>query len=252
MFNGKRVLVTGGSRGLGFATAKAFLDAGAKVAINGRTEESTNAGIAELGGGERLFASPGDVGTVAGCETVVGTAVDALGGLDVLVNSAGVAATLPIEEGDEAIWDAIVDVNLKGTYFCCRAAMPALRESGGNIVNIASTEGLMGLKGASIYCASKGGVVLLTRALSAELAPDMRINCVCPGYIDTDMVVRDWIDKTDDPAATLRDDVDAFAPMNRIGRPDEVAAAILYLASDQAGFTTGAALAVDGGATATN
>jgi len=252
MFNEKRVLVTGGSRGLGYAAAKAFLNAGAKVAINGRTEESTNAGIAKLGSGERLFAAPGDVGTVAGCETVVGTAVDALGGLDVLVNSAGVAATLPIEEGDEAIWDAIVDVNLKGTYFCCRAAMPALRESGGNIVNIASTEGLMGLKGASIYCASKGGVVLLTRALSAELAPDMRINCVCPGYIDTDMVVRDWIDKTDDPAATLRDDVDAFAPMNRIGRPDEVAAAILYLASDQAGFTTGAALAVDGGATATN
>ncbi|MBT7664869.1 MAG: SDR family oxidoreductase, partial [Rhodospirillaceae bacterium] len=177
---------------------------------------------------------------------------DALGGLDILVNSAGVATTLPIEDGDEAIWDAIVDVNLKGTYFCCRAAMPALRESGGNIVNIASTEGLMGLKGASIYCASKGGVVLLTRALSAELAPDVRINCVCPGYIDTDMVRRDWIDKTDDPATTLRDEVDAFAPMNRIGRPAEVAAAILYLASDQAGFTTGAALAVDGGATATN
>ena len=130
--------------------------------------------------------------------------------------------------------------------------MPALRESGGNIVNIASTEGLMGLKGASIYCASKGGVVLLTRALSAELAPKMRINCVCPGYIDTDMVRRDWIDKTDDPAVTLRDEVDAFAPMNRIGKPDEIAAAILYLASDQAGFTTGAALAVDGGATATN
>ena len=110
----------------------------------------------------------------------------------------------------------------------------------------------MGLKGASIYCASKGGVVLLTRALSAELAPDIRINCVCPGYIDTDMVRRDWIDKTDKPAVTLRDEVDAFAPMNRIGKPEEVSAAILYLASDQAGFTTGASLAVDGGATATN
>ena len=252
MFHDKRVLVTGASRGLGWATAKAFLDGGATVAVNGRTEESTRDGIERLGGGDKLIAAPGDVGTVAGCEAVVGSAVDALGGLDILVNSAGVATTLPIEDGDEAIWDAIVDVNLKGTYFCCRAAMPALRESGGNIVNIASTEGLMGLKGASIYCASKGGVVLLTRALSAELAPDVRINCVCPGYIDTDMVRRDWIDKTGVPATTLRDEVDAFAPMNRIGRPAEVAAAILYLASDQAGFTTGAALAVDGGATATN
>ncbi len=252
MFHEKRVLVTGSSRGLGWATAKAFLDAGARVAVNGRTTESTSSAIERLGGGDRLFSAPGDVSTVAGCDTVVGTAVDALGGLDVLVNSAGIAATLPIEEASEALWDAIIDVNLKGTYFCCRAAMSALRESGGNIVNIASTEGLMGLKGASIYCASKGGVVLLTRALSAELAPGMRINCVCPGYIDTDMVRRDWIDKTDDPAVTLREEVDGFAPMNRIGMPQEVAAAILYLASDQAGFTTGAALAVDGGATATN
>jgi NAD(P)-dependent dehydrogenase (short-subunit alcohol dehydrogenase family) len=252
MFKDKRVLVTGGSRGLGWATAKAFHDAGAKVAVNGRTIESTMAAIESLGGGERLIAAPGDVGTVAGCDALVRTAVDTLGGLDVLVNSAGVATVGLIEDATEAIWDAMIDVNLKGTYFCCRAAVPALRESRGNIVNIASTEGLMGLKEASIYCASKGGVVLLTRALSAELAPDMRINCVCPGYIDTDMVRRDWIDKTDNPAATLRDEIEAFAPMNRIGTPKEVSAAILYLASDQAGFTTGAALAVDGGATATN
>ena len=143
-----------------------------------------------------------------------------------------------------------MNVNLKGTYFCCRAAMPALRASRGNIVNIASTDGLMGLPGASVYSASKGGVVLLTRALSADLAPDIRINCVCPGYVDTDMVRRDWIDQTDDPTATMRDVVDAFAPMSRIGKPQEIAAAILYLASDQAGFTTGVALPVDGGATA--
>ena len=182
-FTDKRVLVTGGSRGIGWATAKAFHDSGARVAVNGRTGESTAAGIERLGGGERLIAAPGDVGTVAGCEAAVGIAVDTLGGLDVLVNSAGVGKGLPIEEGDEAFWDAIVDVNLKGTYFCCRAAVPALRESGGSIVNVASTEGLMGMAGVSVYCASKGGVVLLTRSLSAELAPDMRINCVCPGYV---------------------------------------------------------------------
>jgi len=124
MFEDKRVLVTGGSRGLGWATAKPFLDAGA----GRRTRESTRVAIERLGGGERLIAAPGDVGTVAGCEAVVGTAVDALGGLDVLVNSAGIAATLPIEEADETLWNAIVNVNLKGTYFCCRAAVqPCVR-----------------------------------------------------------------------------------------------------------------------------
>ncbi len=252
MFHEKRVLVTGGSRGIGWATAKAFNDAGAKVAVNGRTGESTAAGIERLGGGERLIAAPGDIGTVAGCEAAVGNAADALGGLDVLVNSAGVCEGVLIEEVDEAFYDSMMNVNLKGTYFCCRTALPALRDSGGNIVNLASIAGLMGSAKMSVYCASKGGVVLLTRALSAEFAPDIRVNCVCPGYVDTDMVRRDWIDKTDDPAATMRDDVVEFAPLRRIGTPEEIAAAILYLASDQAGFVTGEALTIDGGATASN
>ena len=252
MFREKRVLVTGGSRGIGWAAVKAFHDAGAKVAVNGRTGESSAAGIERLGGGERLVAAPGDIGTVAGCEAAVGSAVDALGGLDVLVNSAGVGEDRSIEEGDEAFYDSMMNVNLKGTYFCCRAALPALRDSGGNIVNLASIAGLMGSAKMSVYCASKGGVVLLTRALSAEFAPDIRVNCVCPGYVDTDMVRRDWIDKTDDPAATMRDDVVEFAPLRRIGTPEEIAAAILYLASDQAGFVTGEALTIDGGATASN
>ena len=122
-FTDKRILVTGGSRGIGWATAKAFLDVGARVAVNGRTGESTSAGIERLGGGEQLIAAPGDIATVAGCEAAVGIAVDALGGLDVLVNSAGVAWRRLIDEGDEAFWDATIDVNLKGTYFCCRAAI---------------------------------------------------------------------------------------------------------------------------------
>ena len=252
MYHEKRVLVTGGSRGIGWATAKAFHDAGAKVAVNGRTRESSAAGIERLGGGERLVAAPGDIGTVAGCEAAVGSAVDALGGLDVLVNSAGVGEDRSIAEVDEAFYDSMMNVNLKGTYFCCRAALPALRDSGGSIVNLASIAGLMGSANMSVYCASKGAVVLLTRALSAEFAPDIRVNCVCPGYVDTDMVRRDWIDESDDPAATLRDEVVAFAPMKRIGTPEEIAAAILYLASDQAGFVTGEALTIDGGATASN
>ncbi len=248
-FTDKRVLVTGSSRGIGFAVAEAFVDAGARVAINGRTEQSVGAAIGRLNGRGRLVAAPGDVGTVPGCESVVKTATDAFGGLDILVNSAGIGAGRPIEDSDEAMWDAHIDVNLKGTFFCCRAALPALRTSKGNIVNIASDAGLMGVPGITVYCASKGGVVNMTRAMALEVAPDVRVNCVCPGYVDTDMIRRDHIDKKDDPAAAEHRMMD-YAPMKRIGTPPEISQAVLYLASCEARFVTGAALAIDGGTTA--
>lgn len=255
-FAGRRVLVTGGSRGIGRATAAAFLRAGARVAVNGSTAASTEAGMATLGatglsalGGMGLVAAPGDVSTAAGCRAVVGAALAGLGGLDILVNSAGVGASGPIDDTDEAAWDRIVDVNLKGTFFCIRHALGALRDSGGNVVNLASDAGLIGEAGLSAYCAAKGGVVNLTRALALELAPAVRVNCVCPGYVDTDMVRRDGIERAEDPAAAERALAER-APLRRIGRPDEIATAILYLASEDARFVTGAALQIDGGTTA--
>ena len=241
--------MTGGSRGIGFAIAEAFLDAGARVAVNGKTEQSVSAAIDRLGGGERLVAAPGDIGTVPGCESAVKTANDAFDGLDVLVNSAGIGSGRPIEDSDEAMWDAHVDVNLKGTFFCCRAALPALRKSNGNIVNIASDAGLMGVPGITVYCASKGGVVNMTRAMALEVAPDVRVNCVCPGYVDTDMIRRDHIDKKDDPAAAEQRMID-YAPMKRITTPVEISQGVLYLASFEARFVTGVALPIDGGASA--
>jgi len=246
-FEGKRVLVTGGSRGIGRATAQAFREAGAQVAVNGRTAESTADGIAAMGD-DGLIAAPGDIGTVAGCEAVVGVALEAFGGLDVLVNSAGVAKARSIETCDEAFWDEVMDINLKGTFFCIRAAAAALRESHGSIVNVSSTSGLSGDANLSTYCASKGGVVLLTKALSAEFAPEVRINCVCPGWVDTDMA-KVYINRSDDPAAA-RAEIDADSPMGRIARPDEIAASILYLASDAAGIVTGVVLPIDGGSMA--
>ena len=248
-FSGKRVLVTGSSRGIGQATARLFCESGAQVAVNGRTPDSTAAGMAALGDSDRLVAAPGDVSSVAGCEAVVGAAVEELGGLDILVNSAGVAFFLPVDDSDEAVWDATLDTNLKGTFFCMRAAADPLRESGGNIVNVASDAGLIGEKGLSVYCASKGGVVNLTRAMALELAPAVRVNCVCPGYVDTDMVRRDGIDQADDPQSAEQTIVD-YAPLKRISKPTEIAKAIAYLAGEDALFITGSALQIDGGSTA--
>ncbi|MCK5438616.1 MAG: SDR family oxidoreductase [Gemmatimonadetes bacterium] len=246
-FSDKKVLITGASRGIGYATAEEFLALGARVAVNGRTKESVDKAIAELGGGDRLIVASGDVGTVDGCESLVATAIQGLGGLDVLVNNAGIGVDARIEDTDEAFWDATLDTNLKGTFFCSRAALEALRATRGNIVNISSDAGLVGSQTLVAYCASKGGVVNMTRAMAVELAPLVRVNCVCPGYVDTDMVRRDGIDKADDPAAEEQALID-FAPLKRIATPEEIAAVILFLASHEARFMTGAALPIDGGA----
>ena len=143
----------------------------------------------------------------------------------------------------------MLDVNLKGTFFCIRTALAALRDSKGNIVNLASDAGLIGELDSTVYCASKGGVVNMTRAMALELAPDVRVNCVCPGYVDTDMVRRDGIEQADDPAAAEQAVIN-YAPLKRIATPAEIATAIVYLASDDARFVTGAAFQIDGGSTA--
>jgi NAD(P)-dependent dehydrogenase (short-subunit alcohol dehydrogenase family) len=248
-FAGKLVLITGASRGIGYAAAKEFLALGARVAVNGRTEQSVALAITELDGGDRLVAAPGSIRSVEGCEAMVRTAIEDLGGLDVLVNNAGVCIDSTIEESDETIWDETLNVNLKGTFFCVRAALPALRKKGSAIVNMASVAGLQGSTEGAVYSASKGGVVNLTRALAMELAPDIRVNCVCPGWVDTDMLRREYVDLAADPAAAEREAIEE-APLKRVATPEEVAKAIAYLASRDARFITGVALPMDGGISA--
>lgn len=219
------------------------------MAINGRSQSAVDEAIASIAVDDRLFPVVGDVGTVPGCEAVVRSAVEQMGGLDVLVNAAGVWSPRSVEASDEDFWDYVVDINLKGTYFCIRSALPALRSGRGNIVNVASDDGLKGSPDNTVYCASKGGIVNLTRALALELAPEVRVNCVCPGYVDTDMVRRDVLEQADDPARAERE-VNAYAPLGRMAGPGEIAGAILYLASDAAAYITGSALQIDGGSTA--
>jgi len=246
-FTGKRVLVTGGARGIGAATAAAFQTRGAQVAIGARSAASFEAFI-EKHGTEGYVPALGDVGERAGAWAVVAAAVAALGGLDILVNSAGIFVEHRIEDVTEADWTEMIRINLGGTFFCSQAALPALEAAGGNIVNLASDAGLVGFPLGIVYCATKGGVVNMSRAMAIELARRVRVNCVCPGYVDTEMVHQAAAASGD--AARYLATAQNTAPMKRMATAAEVAAAILYLASDEAGFTTGAALPIDGGGTA--
>jgi NAD(P)-dependent dehydrogenase (short-subunit alcohol dehydrogenase family) len=250
-FTGKRVLVTGGTRGIGRATVEGFLAAGARVAVNGSTAETAGRAVAGLDAGDNAFAVPGDIGTVAGCRATVAAAIEGLGGLDVLVNNAGAAEGRALADCDEAQWDRIVDTNLKGTFFCIQAAAPALREARGCIVNIGS---ILGVRGSghfsSIYCASKGGVVNLTRDLAIELGPEIRVNCLCPGAIDTEMLQGLGARLGDGDIEKGYEVLSAKAPLRRVARPQEMANAVLYLASDLASFVTGSIHLADAGMSA--
>ena len=247
-FDGKRVLVTGSTRGIGRALAAYFIESGARVAINGRADDAVAGAVVALGGGDRLIAAAGDLSTAAGCEAVVKTALTGLGGLDILINNAGVYHIASIENSDEAMWDSTMDVNVKSAFFCSRAALAALRASTGVIINHASIAGLMGFANVSLYCASKGAVANLTRSMAMELAPDVRVNCVCPTTVDNDLGWQGF-NRAEDPQAAY----DAFAAgskLKRLPTNDDVIAAFAFLASDGAGFMTGVALPVDGGKSA--
>ncbi|MEM7190597.1 MAG: SDR family oxidoreductase [Pseudomonadota bacterium] len=244
-FTDKKVLVTGSTRGIGTAIADAFITEGARVAINGRRADDVAEIVAGLGG--QAVAAPGDVSTGAGCQSVVTHSIAALGGLDILVNNAGIFVRQDVEDHDEAAWDAVMNANVKSVQFCTKAAVPALRAAKGNIVNIASESGLNGYPGTTAYCASKGAVVNLTRAMAMELAPEIRVNALCPGVVETDMS-RAGFAIDDDEDEGIRRQHMAY-PLQRIGTLEQSAEAVLFLASDAAGFISGAALPMEGGAT---
>ncbi|MFD8967960.1 SDR family NAD(P)-dependent oxidoreductase [Streptomyces sp. NPDC059568] len=241
-FDGLGALVTGGASGIGLATARLLAAEGARVAVLDRAEAPDEA--AAEGFAVHVRADIGDdASVVAG----VAEAVAALGGLDVLVNNAGIGAQGGIEDNGDDEWHRVLDINVLGLVRVTRAALPALRASAhASVVNIGSIAATAGLPQRALYSASKGAVLSLTRAMAADLLPEgIRVNAVNPGTADTPWVSR-LLDRADDPAAEYAA-LAARQPHGRLVGADEIAAAVAYLASPAAASTTGAALAVDGG-----
>lgn len=247
----KIALVTGGGTGIGRAIATVFSKEGARVAITGRRKGLLEETLSKLNQkGKKAISIQGDVSKAEDAKRMVAETVKAFGGLNILVNNAGVVykdggTTECQEEG----WDTTMDINVKGMYLMSKCAAPELVKTGGNIVNIASVLGLVGSPRSIAYCASKGAVVNLTRSMALDLAPKkVRVNCICPGAVDTPMY-QSWIRKYGDPEEVEKKMLEDY-PLSWVGRPEDIAYAALYLASDQANWVTGIALPVDGGFTA--
>lgn len=248
---GKRVLISGGSRGIGFATARRFLDEGCSVFITGIDADEVESTIATLGPLGTVSGTHCDVSSETSIDEAIQTATDFLGGIDVLANNAGIAWREPFLEVTVAHWDRIIAVNLRGMFLVGQAVARHLVAEGrrGSIVNMASTNALGGEAHFSHYNASKGAVLQLTRTMAVELGVHgIRVNALCPGYIETPLN-RDIAARTGDESFAetyARDNI----PLGRVGNEDEIAAAYAFLASDDASFVHGAALVVDGGQTA--
>jgi NAD(P)-dependent dehydrogenase (short-subunit alcohol dehydrogenase family) len=244
---GKGVLVTGGSSGIGLATARRFLEEGARVFVTGLDEHEVAAAIAELGDLGEIGGIAGDVSSETAVERIVEHATEVLERIDVLINNAGIARKAPFLETELDSWDRIIAVNLRGMFLVARAVARAMVAHGGGgvIANMASTNAFGGEADFTTYNVSKGGVLQLTRSMAVELgARGIRVNCLCPGFVDTPL--NRELASEQEFQAYERDHI----PLGRRGTPDEVAAAYAFLASDDASFVHGAALVVDGGQTA--
>lgn len=252
MLKNKVALVTGGTSGIGYAVAHRYLKEGAKVVISGRTKkkcETVMRRLEKVGKGRVRYAY-GDVSKSADAKKLIAETVKQFGRLDILVNSAGIYLEKRAEDTSEEEWNRIIDVDLKGVFLCSKYAYPQFRkQKAGMIINISSDAGITGNPNCAAYCAAKGGVSNLTRAMALDYAREnIRVNAICPAVIDTPMNDNE-ICLHEDPKEYARREAEEH-PVGRIGRPEEVAFVALMLASEESGFMTGACVAVDGGLTA--
>jgi len=246
--DGKRAIISGAASGIGRATARLFAAEGAAVTL-ADIDEAGGQEVAreiEAAGGQAQFVAC-DVTRAEDCQRVVERAVERFGGLDVLFNNAGIAVRRSVVDLDEADWDRSMNVNAKSVYLMSKYTIPHLQQAGGgSIVNMSSGWGLVGGGNAVAYCASKGAVVLMTKATAIDFGPDnIRVNCLCPGDTDTNML-RDEAQQLGEAEADFLAGA-ASRPLGRVGRPEEIAQAALFLASDASSYVTGAAMVVDGG-----
>lgn len=235
-FDGKRALVTGAGSGIGAAVARRLASGGAAVVL-ADLALAPAAALADDLGAEAIELDVRDEAQVA----------PAMANVDILVNVAGVGSTTSAPETTLETWEDVFAVNARGTFLCCKHAIPGMAgRGGGSIVNVASVAALVGLPRRAAYCAAKGAVVSLTRALAVDHVGDgIRVNAVCPGTVDSP-----WVHRLIEEAGESIDELRARQPLGRLGTPQEIAAAVAYLASEDAAFVTGTALVIDGGLTA--
>jgi len=242
MLEGKVAAITGASRGIGRDMALMFASRGAKVVVSARNEEALGTLVDEIkaSGGEAL-AVAGDVSVAEDANTLVESAVATFGRLDILVNNAGVTRDGLLLRMKDEDWDTVIDINLKGAFLCTRAAAKVMsKQKAGRIINISSVVGEMGNAGQANYCASKAGLLGLTKSVARELARrNVTVNAVTPGFIVTEM--------TDELPEKNKQELTAQIPLGRLGQPEDIAHAVLFLASDQAVYITGQVLGVNGG-----
>ncbi len=250
-FAGKIAIVTGAAKGIGLAVALQMARAGARVAMIDRDRGVLDAAAAEVmnaGSTEIALALAADVSSSREVSAAVQAVIERFGGIDVLVNNAGIHFARAVEDYTDEEWNRIFAVNVNGAFYMIRAAVPALRRSRGVIVNVSSMTALVGQDRGAAYVASKGAIVSMTKALALELGPDgIRVNCVCPAGVDTPLL-RDWAATLPDPEAVLRGQADMHL-LKRLATADEIASAIAFLASPASSFVTGTILPVEGGAT---
>ncbi len=247
---GKVALITGGTEGMGYSTAKLFLKEGASVVVTGRSKEKAARALRDLGRLGQVKFVRGDVSKASDARRMVETTVKEFGRIDILFNNAGVYLEKLAEDTSEEEWDRVLDINLKGVFLVTKFAIPHMkRRRSGAIINNSSDAGLVGNRTCPAYCASKGALTIMSKAMALDYAKyGIRVNTVNPGCIDTPMLAQEARASGDVKGYMKRTRADH--PIGRVGTPEEVAHAVLFLASEEAGFVTGAALSIDGGLTA--
>lgn len=245
---GKRTIVTGAGAGIGRAIALRFADEGARVVLADVDEDAAGKVATEIGGDTLVHRT--DVTRAEDVEALVGGVVSEWGGLDVMVNNAGVGVAATVVDATEKDYDRMMDVCVRGTFLGMKYAIPAIRESGGgSVINMSSIAALVGLSDRAIYCAAKGAILSMTRAAAIDhVAEGVRVNCIAPGTVDTPWISR--ITSAYDDPEEARKKMQARQPHNRFVTPEEIAAMAAYLAADESGSAIGACMVVDGGMTA--